>query len=340
MKQTKRLPIISFLLSLLMLFSPSCRPVQLKIELNREGGTVSIDAKEQLISKILQQLEEQEGIRVQVVNLEDKPVTVSLKNVPFDSMLRQILPPDARYTLNPGAKELSFKGNTSDKRPGNALVKKEGVPKSAVSDTSSVRPKSTAVGHVKADPEKIVAPDVKVVRGGKPQVEESMKTQGTQAGKTEKANIRGLSPHRYFRLQMRMEGDVIKIEKAQILAGDYVAIPSQNNDFVYALEMGGSVQQVGAFTDPLALHSYQPNPQDPHQNLRAKSGYFNLNFPERFADEKTIRSLILRIYRPQPGVTVPLQNIDQFLKSQRSLQPVTSINLGQEDFRIENRSNR
>ena len=338
MKQKKMLLFVLWC-SGLMLFTQSCQTSKLTLKMNRSEGTLDLNAEEQNISTILNLLDKQEGVKIQVINLVDKPVSVALKNTPIDAALRQILGADARYSINPGDKELFLKAQSGEKiRSNTVAAAKTDLPSKPDPTAATDNTKSVVGGNLKMSADKTASAQAPKMAGGKLPVEELTKEPNKQMAKSPKEAVgKKDTQHRYVRLMMRMEGNVIKVERAQILSGDYIAMPSLSNDFVFSVQKAGSILQAGAFNNPLEMHSYSADPKGEHLAMTSKVGYFNLTLPEQFADAKAIRALELQFYKPKDGAktAVSVRDIDQFKASQSNLVSFGTLKLSQEKFPID-----
>ncbi|PSR14361.1 MAG: hypothetical protein DA408_19035 [Bacteroidetes bacterium] len=306
------------------------------IKMDWNNQTISIAAQKQPLSSVLQRLERQEGITVSVVDFEEKEVTLNLENQPLDAALSQLLGPDKRYLLDVGERELAVKGLTTSKEGKKGTPAAGLQPKYAVSDTSLVRAKLQPERNAKMKVEDIRLTESDGERGTKKPAGQLAIRPDLEVVKTEKQRIAPVQEEKkYTRLRFRMDGDVIKVEKAMVLPGELTVPPMELADYVYTVEMNGKIIELGSFQDPLEMHSHYPEPDKEHELLVAPTGYFVISLPGQLVSPDRLKSLTLEFFRVEGSVAIPTLNISQFERLRNNLRSVSRNILEREDFPIE-----
>ncbi|MBK8955285.1 MAG: hypothetical protein IPM34_06990 [Saprospiraceae bacterium] len=328
-----------------LLFFASCLFVASNCKTSKDSGvtikmdwgnqTISIDAQNQPLSKVLRQMEVQEEITVQIEDFEEKQVNLTIQNQPLEAALVHLIGTEKRYLLNVGKRELVIKGVEGSKE-GRKPTSKDGLnPKYQVKDTSQVRQGDIPTVNVKKKVEEIELAESDGRSGSKRTAKEIATLKDSVFIKKDKRIVQTQDGEGYVRLRFRLEGDVIKVEKALILSGELTVPPVMVSDYIYTVEMDGKIIAIGSFQDPLEMHSYYPEPEKEHELLEAKIGHFDISIPGKLVNPKKLKSISMQFYKVEGAISTPTVEIKQFEEIQKSLKRVTRIILSSEDFPIE-----
>jgi len=253
------------------------------------SGNVTVQARNVPLSVVLARLAA-EGVEVVVPELPaDRPVTISLENRPVRDVLAQLLPSGTRYWIRGGKDDRTVSGSTGDK-PGRRTERPANLPKKDARIT--LPPLNPDGGRKPPADERLPKP--KRVPGMK---EPPTIREGSDDRQGPKIPRRIEEKGRYVRLRLTMTKERIRVDDALVLDGELVPERRLAGDFVWALETSAGVVAVGSFVDPLELHSFFPDPKEPHAVLRAESGDFHVSLPSSVLERGLLAGSRLVVYR-------------------------------------------
>jgi hypothetical protein len=278
--------VVVFLGALLLALSLTAQPVT-RVRIDPTSGNVTLNARNVPLSTILAGLAA-EGTEVIVPELADRPVTISVQNRPLAAVLRQILPAGTRYWIRGRQDDRAVAGSTGDK-PGRVTQRPANLPKK---DGNVTLPPIDPAGTRKPPAEERL-PRPRRVAGMKepPAIRDGDERPGPKiARKTE-------TQGRYVRIRLTMTKEKVLFEEGLVLESELIPDRRLLGTFVWALESQGQILAVGSFQDPLELHSYFPDPREPHAVLEAASGEFHISLPSSVLDGDRLAGSRLVIYR-------------------------------------------
>jgi hypothetical protein len=318
------LKIIGLILIFLMPVAYSKPSLELKVD--RKKGVMSIKATNQPLSKILEMLNDQEGIKVEVAEFTERNVTASISKQPIARVLEQLLGGDARYSITSHRGDLIIPGLSGNKtglqtKPNLTLPPK----KSSKDRKLDAGPIS---GDLKPQPDNVKLVESKTGNGTKASPIET-KPDSLNRSKIKSKELIPVQG-RYARIRFKMENDSIRVESAEILPGAYINPISVPSDYVYSIVWDDTIIAVGSFIDPLEKHTYFPEEDRPHQELRAKTGYFSIDLPESLLVDNNLRNSRIEIFRfsgTSPTNILSPKTFPQFIKGLRSIKSIRGIEI-------------
>jgi len=259
------------------------------VRIDPVSGNVTVRARNVPLSSVLARLAA-EGTEVIVPELADRTVNISVENRPLRDVLAQILPAGTRYWIRGAKDDVIVPGSTGDK-PGRRTERPTNLPKK---DANITLPPIQAEGGRKPPPdEKLPRPKREPGMKGPPTIRDV----GDDDPPGRKIARKTETPGRYVRIRLTMTKEKILVNEVLLLESELIPDRRLLGNFVWALESQGQVLAVGSFQDPLELHSYFPDPKEPHAVLRAASGEFHVSLPSSVLDGDRLAASRLVIYR-------------------------------------------
>lgn len=271
----------------------SCKPrSDLKVKWDDNKHLLSIHVEKQKLSAVLDDIQSQSSIVVFVPGGDpDSLVSASFENQPLNAGLDLLIGNHRRYTFDTKGKEFPLTGKegakvgrrkpekTTTERKNNVDTLEVFVPKNQerlkgkIDTVMAEKP----IGRIaKITPEKVEVPDKK--------------------SKTEPRQPIEPVQGQFYKLRLRFEGDEIKVVKAISVKGALQQNEAPNRDYLVAFESGNTLLSIATFDDPLVLHSYDPDPNAEHKELKVKRATVDVVLPDTFNDREK-SSIVVSVYQ-------------------------------------------
>lgn len=296
-------------------------------------GELTIQAEQQSLAAILDELARKHGLRVRPVGLEDRQVSIDLQQKPLHEALRQLLGRDARYLLDSdndaivpppadGAQPVdgAVVVDAARKRMDDPLPVRSGAVMPAVERIGATAVQSA--GPVMAPVGQIVAVPMPVVPAG------------SGVGETPPPAHDVDGTHACVRLRLRADGTAV-VDAIKQLDGVAFDNGMLHGDVLYAVKLDGAVVAVGSMQDPLLARCVcEEKPRDPRikqtRNTETE-GMVVLQLDERFLDAATLARTTIEFHRLTDGKDLPerltVATFEGFLPKCRPLATVAAQTL-------------
>ena len=315
-----KLCMIPFILVVVM----SCKPrSDLKVQWNEDKNLLSIHAQKQKLSAVLDEIQSKTSFIVFVPGGDpDSLVTASFENQSLNAGLDLLIGKHRGYTFDTKGKEFSLVGKegakVGRKKPDKTATERKSKP-----DTAEVFvPKDRERLKGKIDTLLAEKPTGRIAKVAPEKVEVPEKK-----SKTESRNPLEPQQGQFYKLRLRFADDAITIVKAISVKGALQQNEAPNRDYLVAFESGTTLLSFATFDDPLILHSYDPDPNAEHKELKAKRATVDVSLPDTF-NEREKNSIVVSVYQ----ITKPLpENItpDTWNKLKPTLKQRASFRLAE-----------
>lgn len=274
---------------------PEAEP--LKIAVSKDLSRVSIVVENVSRARVLDELHSRYDIEVRTMGLADEPISVHISDVSLHEAIATLLPPNTRYALRVGDRELALLPPEKDDQKDKPVQQ---APELPTKDESKPLPPSERT-RVKVPVDEWKPPETRVASGLKPQ---AAAVQEVPKGHGAKLERRATSVERTARLNFVISApDQVQLVGATVVDGPYVASATVRGPLVVVLrDISGKVFHVETLVDPLEVHSYRVD--GTHSVSRAKEGAFGIWIPGELLVEKRLAALVLEFYDAR-GIALP-----------------------------------
>ncbi|MBT1712112.1 hypothetical protein KK062_27975 [Fulvivirgaceae bacterium PWU5] len=287
-----------YMIPVILVVVMSCKPrSDLNVHWNEDKSLLSIHAQKQKLSAVLDEIQSKTSFTVFVPGGDpDSLVTASFENQPLNAGLDVLIGKHRGYTFDTKEKEFSLVGKegvkVGRKKPDKTATERKSKPDTAevfvAKDREKLKGKidtllaEKPIGRItKAAPEKVEVPEKK--------------------SKTESRSPLEPQQGQFYKLRLRFADDAITIVKVISVKGALRQNEATNRDYLVAFESGNTLLSIATFDDPLILHSYDPNPDAEHKELKAKRATVDVVLPDTFT-EREKNSIVVSVYQ----ITKPL----------------------------------
>lgn len=305
------LRILLFVVATILIGGCSDRTEQEEFDLavDKQTSQVTLHATQIPLSTILQRFEQDHQIKIVVPNFQDRKVSIAVDDEPLSSVIKQILAEGERYWIVTETDDLDIMGSTGEK-VGKKYKASEELPKKDGATEFLILPD----GRFKIAPDTVTS----IVSQGdqrtkkKPDPDQVIVGKGPQdSGKPSIARPAG----KYLRLRFRVKDEKFTLEKTIVLSGPYIPSEFIQGKYIFSVTSGGRVLAVGSFRDPLEIHSYSPDPNQPHKVVQSETATVDVDLPEIVLREEHIQKFQVQIFTllaPPPSQELTPKSFQQF----------------------------
>jgi hypothetical protein len=277
----------------ILMMAVACKPrSDLKVKWNEDKHLLSINVQKQKLSTVLADIQSQSSIVVFVPGGDpDSLVTVSFENQPLNVGLDLLIGKHRGYTFDTKEKEFPLTGKEGAKVGRRKPEKTTTERKNKVDTLEVFVPKNQERVKGKIDTVLAEKPIGRMAKISPDKVEVPEK-------KSKTASRQPIEPvqGQFYKLRLRFEGDDITVVKAISVPGALQQNEAPNRDYLVAFESGNTLLSIATFDDPLILHSYDPDPNAEHKELKAKRATVDVVLPDTF-NEREKASIVVSVYQ-------------------------------------------
>lgn len=290
-----------------------------RLAVDKQKSQVTLHASQIPLSTILKKFERDYQIIIVVPDFQDRKVSIAASDQPLNSVIKQILPEGKRYWIVAEKDVLDIKGSTEEKVGKKYRASKE-LPEKDVTKGSLISPDA----GLKMEPDKVTLFVSQGEKGTKkkPNPDRMMVGKGPQdSGKQPVVAPAG----RYLRLRLRVKDGEFTLEKIMIMQGTYIPPEYIQGKYLFSATSNSQVLAVGSFRDPLEIHSYFPDPKQPHEPLRLETATVDLDLPEIVLRKENINKFQIGIYTLSAPPTSPKLTPKTFREFEKLLQKTSVL---------------
>lgn len=280
-------------ISAILMVVISCKPrSDLNVQWNEDKNLLSINVQKQKLSAVLEEIQSKTSFIIFVPGGDpDSLVTASFENQPLNAGLDLLIGKHRGYSFDTKGKEFFLAGKEGAKagrrKPDKTTTERKNKP-----DTVEVFiPKSQEKVKGKIDTLLAERPTGRITKTVPEKVEVPDKKSKTESRQP-------LEPlqGQFYKLRLRFSDDEITIVKAISVKGELQQNEAPNRDYLVAFESGNTLLSIATFDDPLILHSYDPDPNAEHKELKAKRATVDVVLPDTF-NEREKNSIVVSVYQ-------------------------------------------